>query len=202
MLGAIAILFLFVIMMLNLQLAELSSIGKEYTQNLPLGALVGSLFLFSVISILPNNGMSIHTISTAEGSSSIGLGIVNWFNSVLAFGHVNMPSTNIHEAFSTMSVADTTFTNFLQIQSIGQGLYTYGSMWLILTSVILLLAMIGPISLSMNKATTDGDYSSTTTTPSLLNKVTINFKRPPGGLSQRELFCLQTFIVAGNKLEV
>lgn len=139
--------------MLNLQLAELSSIGKEYTQNLPLGALVGSLFLFSVISILPNNGVSIDTISTSP--SSIGLGIVSWFNSVLAFGHVNIPSTNIHEAFSTMSVADTTFTNFLQIQSIGQGLYTYGSMWLILTSVILLLAMIGPIALSMNKTALD-----------------------------------------------
>ena len=33
--GAIAILFLFVIMMLNIQLAELSAVGSEYTQSLP-----------------------------------------------------------------------------------------------------------------------------------------------------------------------
>ena len=35
--GAIAILFLFVVMMLNLQLAELNAMASEYTQNLPLG---------------------------------------------------------------------------------------------------------------------------------------------------------------------
>ena len=40
--GAIAILFLFVVMMLNLQLTELSAVGTEYTQNLPLGTIIGS----------------------------------------------------------------------------------------------------------------------------------------------------------------
>ena len=54
--GAIAILFLFVVIMLNLQLAELSAVGSEYTQNLPLGTIVGSLFLFELVSILPPNG--------------------------------------------------------------------------------------------------------------------------------------------------
>ncbi|TIC45795.1 hypothetical protein E3Q05_04472 [Wallemia mellicola] len=34
--GAIAILFLFVIMMLNLRLVELVEVGKDYTKNLPL----------------------------------------------------------------------------------------------------------------------------------------------------------------------
>ncbi|TIB64667.1 hypothetical protein E3Q24_04459, partial [Wallemia mellicola] len=43
--GAIAILFLFVIMMLNLRLVELVEVGKDYTKNLPLGLLIG-LVLF------------------------------------------------------------------------------------------------------------------------------------------------------------
>lgn len=51
--GAIAILFLFVIMMLNLRLVELIDTGQEYTQNLPLGAIIGSLFFFELLSILP-----------------------------------------------------------------------------------------------------------------------------------------------------
>lgn len=51
--GAIAILFLFVVMMLNLQLAELTAVGKEYTQSLPLGLLIGSLFIFELVSLLP-----------------------------------------------------------------------------------------------------------------------------------------------------
>jgi len=43
------------------------------------------------------------------------------------------------------------FSNFIQIQSIGYLLYTNNSFWLLLTSVILLLAMIGPITLSISK---------------------------------------------------
>src|ERR1700710_2362345 len=41
--GAIAILFLFVVMMLNLRLVELLDTGKAYTQNLPVGTILGSL---------------------------------------------------------------------------------------------------------------------------------------------------------------
>ena len=51
--GAIAILFLFVIMMLNLRLVELIDTGQEYTQNLPLGAMIGLLFFFELLSIMP-----------------------------------------------------------------------------------------------------------------------------------------------------
>ena len=42
------------------------------------------------------------------------------------------------------------FSNFIQIQSIGYILYTNNRFWLMLTSIILLLAMIGPITLSIS----------------------------------------------------
>ena len=45
--------------------------------------------------------------------------------------------------------ADQTFTNYLQIETIGEGLYTYGALWLFLASIILLLAMLGPIVLCL-----------------------------------------------------
>jgi NADH-ubiquinone oxidoreductase chain 6 len=51
--GAIAILFLFVIIILNLRLVELLYTGKEYTKSLPLGTLLGSLFFFEILSITP-----------------------------------------------------------------------------------------------------------------------------------------------------
>lgn len=54
--GAIAILFLFVIMLLNLRLVELLDTGKEYTQSLPLGTLLGALFFFEVLSLTPTLG--------------------------------------------------------------------------------------------------------------------------------------------------
>ena len=57
------------------------------------------------------------------------------------------PVTNVNTSFQSV-IADSNFTDFLQVEILGQGLYTYGAFWLILSSVILLLAMIAPIILS------------------------------------------------------
>jgi NADH-ubiquinone oxidoreductase chain 6 len=46
------------------------------------------------------------------------------------------------------NTADTSFTSFLQIETLGEGLYTYGAPLLISCSMILLLAMITPIFIS------------------------------------------------------
>lgn len=147
--GAVTVLFLFVIMMLNLQLTELSAVGKEYTQNLPLAGILGSLLLFELVSILPDNGFSLQSNSFSTVFSQLGLGFINWFNSV-SLGVNNMSvSPDIQHTFNTLG-PDTQFANFLQIQSIGQVLYTSGAVWLIVASIILLLAMTGPIVLSMN----------------------------------------------------
>jgi len=51
--GAITVLFLFVIMMINISLTDIIDTGKQYTKNLPLVFVVGSLFLFEMFNILP-----------------------------------------------------------------------------------------------------------------------------------------------------
>ena len=82
------------------------------------------------------------------------LGILNWFNSLFLGVDSTSPLTNsdVHYTFNTaFGAADTQFASFLQIQSIGYSIYTSGALWLIVASVILLLAMVGPITLSMNK---------------------------------------------------
>jgi NADH-ubiquinone oxidoreductase chain 6 len=143
--GAIAILFLFVIMMLNLRLVELVETGQEYTKNLPMGAFLGSLFFFELLSILP---ASYHD----GGSLYIPLSVFNWFNTTLLG---ISPSTameggsTVHTAFNPV-VSDNLVTSFTQIESIGHGLYTYASLWLVVASVIFLLAMVGPIVLCMS----------------------------------------------------
>jgi NADH-ubiquinone oxidoreductase chain 6 len=138
--GAIAILFLFVVMMLNIRLTEIVSVGAEYTKNLPLGLIVGSLFFFEILSIVP--------ASTGSSLTSVPSQVFNYINSVLFSGLQQLDSNSVHLAF-TGPTADNSFTNFLQIETIGQGLYTYGSIWLLLASVILLLAMVGPITLCL-----------------------------------------------------
>lgn len=138
--GAIAILFLFVVMMLNIRLTEIVSVGAEYTKNLPLGLIVGSLFFFEILSIVP--------ASTASTLTSVPVQVFNYINGLLFSGLQQLDSNSVHVAF-TGPTADNSFTNFLQIETIGQGLYTYGSIWLLLASVILLLAMVGPITLCL-----------------------------------------------------
>ena len=44
--GAIAVLFLFVIMMINIKLTDIVETGTQYTKNLPIAISIGSLFLF------------------------------------------------------------------------------------------------------------------------------------------------------------
>ena len=74
--------------------------------------------------------------------------ILTNFNTVVLSSDVSaLSSVNTLLALDP-NIADTTFTNFLQIQAIGQGLYTYGALWLIISSIILLLAMIAPIFIS------------------------------------------------------
>jgi NADH-ubiquinone oxidoreductase chain 6 len=139
--GAIAILFLFVVMMLNIQIREIVSVGREYTKNLPLGFIVGSLFFFEVLSI-------------SGSSRELPLGVFNYINGL--FLGVSSPFTgsDVHMTFQG-PIADDSFTGFLQIEAIGQGLYTYGSLWLLLGSIILLLAMLGPIALCLRSRDTD-----------------------------------------------
>jgi len=50
--GAIAVLFLFVVMMLNIKLAEIS---EQKLQYLPIGGLIGFLFLFQLLTIIDND---------------------------------------------------------------------------------------------------------------------------------------------------
>lgn len=142
--GAITVLFLFVIMMINIKLVDILEVGSAYTKNLPLALAVGSLFIYEIFSIIPFSFQNISALSI----SSLGLDILNSLNQLV------LGSSNISPALSVVNtsfqpgIADTSFTNFLQIEMLGQGLYTYGALWLILSSVILLLAMIAPIVLS------------------------------------------------------
>ena len=137
--GAIAVLFLFVIMMINIKLTDILDAGSQYTKNLPLALAIGSLFIYEFFTITPFTFNDISILSTI-------LNILTNLNGL--FLDSNMSSANIvYNAFNP-ATADTTFANFLQVQAIGQSLYTVGAFWLIITSLILLLAMVAPIFIS------------------------------------------------------
>lgn len=133
--GAVTVLFLFVIIILNLQLTELNSIGNNYTKNLPLGTLIGSLFLYELVIILPIK------------NNIVGQSIINTINIIL-FNN-NKEFNEVYSVYNNIG-ADSQFNNFIQIQSVGFNLYTVSAIWLIIASIILLLALVGPIILSLN----------------------------------------------------
>lgn len=139
--GAVTVLFLFVIIMLNLRITELNSITNNYTKNLPLGTILGSIFLFELVQIIPYNNNNSYV-------SVIYISIINFINTL--FYNNNNNINQVHSLFN-INNADTLFQNFIQIQSIGFNLYTISAIWLIIASIILLLALLGPIVLSLNK---------------------------------------------------
>ena len=147
--GAIAVLFLFVIMMIYIKLTDILDVGSEYTKNLPLALTVGSLFIYEIFNIVP---FSFNNVSILN----LPVNMLNYLNELFFGSNVSLTS-GVNLSHNPYAV-DTIFNNFLQIESLGQGFYTYGAMWFILSSVILLLAMLAPILIVHSKpAQTPGE---------------------------------------------
>lgn len=153
--GAIVILFVFVVMMLNLQLAELNAMSSEYTQNLPLGAMFVFLLFIELFSVYPfSSNAEYQYLNPFKIIPDIEVGLLNTLNSIIeSLGYSSVSQdTNIYLAFNNN--ADVNFSNILEVQSIGFTLYTYTSVWLFVASLTLLLAMIGPIVLTLKTRST------------------------------------------------
>lgn len=152
--GAIAILFLFVVMMLNLQLAELNAMASEYTQNLPLGSIFVFLLFVELFSMFPfSSNNEYKNLNPFKIFPDMQIGSMNTLNSILHnFGYPTL--SNSYDVYQTFTYSpDSNFATLIDVQSIGFTLYTFGSIWLFVASLILLLAMIGPIVLTMKVRT-------------------------------------------------
>jgi NADH-ubiquinone oxidoreductase chain 6 len=147
--GAITVLFLFVIMMINIKLVDILEVGREYTKNLPLALSIGFVFLYLIFAITsPSSVGSVggaNSIAQAHSLDNIsGLQILTYpldvltnFNKLfLVFGAEggNYLNESISNNFITIInsllnpvALDVNFTSFTQIEMLGQGLYTYGA---------------------------------------------------------------------------
>lgn len=139
--GAITVLFLFVILMINIRLVDILEIGYEYNKNIPLALLVGSLFAFELFSIIPfaEGTNMFNNVSFLELSVELSYNINRFlFNNIVS--PIDLPVVNLF-SFSP----DFIISGFTQIATLGQGLYTYGAIWLLIVSFILLLSMVAAI---------------------------------------------------------
>lgn len=148
--GAITILFLFVLMSINISLTDIMEAGKQYTKNIPLALSIGILFLYEIINLLPkfifDTGHGILSIFTHVLSTMKNLNVF-----LLAQDNINSLSTNnlslaTDVIYNTKHISniDSKINSLLQVEALGQELYTHGSASLILTSFILLLALVCP----------------------------------------------------------
>jgi NADH-ubiquinone oxidoreductase chain 6 len=141
--GAIAVLFLFVIMMINIKLSDILETGSQYTKTLPLALAVGSLFIFIIFSVIKFNFNNVPVLS-------IFLDKITYLNGLFSNHYIikiNLINSIVDNIYYPSS-SDLLITIFQQIEVLGHNLYTYGAILLITLSIILLLAMFATIIIS------------------------------------------------------
>lgn len=144
--GAIAVLFLFVIMMINIKLTDILETGSQYTKTLPLALAVGYLFIFIIFSIIKFNFNNVPLLSIFldKITSLNGLFSAEHSSTIIKIDLINSIVNNFYYSSSS----DSLITIFHQIEALGHNLYTYGAVLLITLSIILLLAMFATIVIS------------------------------------------------------
>jgi NADH-ubiquinone oxidoreductase chain 6 len=143
--GAIAILFLFILMMINIKLTDILEVGTDYTKNLPLALIIGALFIFAIFGSITN----LNIFQTSLVTSTI-----HSINSIFTISASDLTSLASLNNFMTLHTTvwpysvDSHLMEYTQIEALGHNLYTNSAILLILTSFILLLSMLAPIMLS------------------------------------------------------
>lgn len=128
--GAISILFLFTLMLINIRVSELHTGNNN---SVPLGFIFGIVFYYPLYSVQPSIGVAISWFK-------------NLISSVISGMNYNI-IYNLEIDLCTFIKWDGNIISSSQISSIGSHLYTSYSIWLIVVSIILLLAMVGCIIL-------------------------------------------------------
>lgn len=129
--GAVSILFLFILMLINVRISELYT---ESNNSIPL-VLIVILSLNSILfDIIPSNNIY------------LGFTYRNFIDKMFInyYEHNNL-------YFVTVNNWDNNLIETNHITSIGNIMYTNYSMWLAITSIILLLAMVGTIVITIKQ---------------------------------------------------
>lgn len=141
--GAVSILFLFILMLINVRISELLS---NTSNSIPLAIFISISFSYPIFEILPYSIIAYNTyISNFSNVCSIAYNYI--FNLFFKLSDVELDNGQIY--LVTSKIWDGNLTEASHITTIGNIMYTSYSIWLILTSIILLLAMVGAIVITI-----------------------------------------------------
>ena len=146
--GAVSILFLFILMLINVRVSELSG---ETSNSMPLAFIIAICFNYPLLKTLP------YSLSLFNYTNNLN-NPLNYFwykNNYTDFWSKTFSffkdKTEIY--FVTANCWDGNLAETSHIASIGNIMYTSYSLWLIITSMILLLAMVGAIVITIKQKT-------------------------------------------------
>lgn len=133
--GAVSILFLFILMLINIRISEIQA---ETNNSLPLAIIISISFYLALYEIIPYNFIEKNTLNIE-------------FKSQFIDSIKSMTSFYENVNFLVSNQWDSNLVEVLHISGIGNLLYTNYFLWLILASIILLLAMIGTIIITIKQ---------------------------------------------------
>lgn len=133
--GAVSILFIFILMLINIRVSELIS---NTSNNIPLAILTVLAFINPINQIIPDQNVRYDS-----------------FIDLIFKGEIHKIYDNMTEnnqiSYISSNTWDGNLTNNIDIVTIGNILYSNYSIWLIISSIILLLAMVGAIVITIKQ---------------------------------------------------
>ena len=146
--GAVSILFLFILMLINVRVSEL--LGNP-SNSIPLAIFICLSFSYPINQVLPYSVSSFNS-SIFNINNTLSNVIDNKFN--FLYNLFNLEGLELYNggvSYATSNLWDGNLSETNHITSIGNIMYTSHSIWLILTSIILLLAMVGSIVITIKQ---------------------------------------------------
>ena len=151
---AVSILFLFILMLINVRISELLS---NTSNSIPLAILITIAFNYPVYQVLPYSIAAFNSYTISLNNTINDLINNNYSDYLNKIFSIISPVTNSEQvsngeiSFVTSKAWDGNLSEASHITSIGNIIYTSYSIWLILTSIILLLAMVGAIVITIKQ---------------------------------------------------
>ena len=144
--GAVSILFLFILMLINVRISELTT---DNSNSIPLAIMIGIFFNVTLYKLLPTNLSSIFNIYAYSNAASVNNMSYSTHYTPMNIKDLSVLASNNDISFVSSHIWDGALAETSHITSIGNILYTSYPLWLLITSIILLLAMVGAIVITI-----------------------------------------------------
>ena len=149
--GAVSILFLFILMLINVRISELLS---NTSNSIPLAIIITISFNYPVYQILPYSIAAFNSYTVDLNNTLNDIWYNNYSDYLNKFFSLNGAYGKLDNgeiSFVSSKIWDGNLSETSHITSIGNIMYTSYSIWLIITSIILLLAMVGAIVITIKQ---------------------------------------------------